>query len=130
MNILFLVYHGFSNESGISKKIHYQVNGLRQNGHEVHLCYYDFDAHGHRCRYVDGRIIQDYGRGRLAALRSRIDLGCIYRYCVEQGIGLVYARSFMNASPVLVRLFRRLNRAGIRSVTEIPTYPYDQEFRG
>ena len=91
----------------------------------MHLCYYDFDAHGHRCRYVDGRIIQDYGRGRLAALRSRIDLGCIYRYCVEQGIGLVYARSFMNASPVLVRLFRRLNRAGIRSVTEIPTYPYD-----
>ena len=43
MKILFLVYHGFSAESGISKKIHYQVKGLRQNGHEVHLCYYDFD---------------------------------------------------------------------------------------
>ena len=49
---------------------------------------------------------------------------------MEQGIRLVYARSFMNASPVLVRLFRRLNRACIRSVTAIPTYPYDQEFRG
>ena len=41
MKILFLVYHGFSDASGITKKIHYQVKGLRENGHEVHLCYYD-----------------------------------------------------------------------------------------
>ncbi len=44
MKILFLVYHGFSEVSGISKKIRYQVKGLRENGHEVHLCYYDFDG--------------------------------------------------------------------------------------
>ena len=130
MKILFLVYHGFSDESGISKKIHYQVKGLRQNGHEVHLCYYDFDSRGHRCRYVDDKIIADYGTGVLAALRSRTQLDCIYDYCVENGIEMVYARSFMNASPVLVRLFGKLKRAGIKSVTEIPTYPYDSEFKG
>ena len=130
MKILFLVYHGFSDESGISKKIHYQVKGLRQNGHEVHLCYYDFDSRGHRCRYVDDKVIKDYGLGNMAAIRARIDLGCICRYCVDNGIEIVYARSFMNASPVLVRLFRKLNRHGIKCVTEIPTYPYDQEFKG
>ena len=130
MKILFLVYHGFSDESGISKKIHYQVKGLRQNGHEVHLCYYDFDSRGHRCRYVDDRVIQDYGIGNLAAIKSRIDLGCICRYCVDNGIEMVYARSFMNASPVLVGLFGKLKKHGIKCVTEIPTYPYDQEFKG
>ena len=130
MKILFLVYHGFSDESGISKKIHYQVKGLRQNGHEVHLCYYDFDSRGHRCRYVGDNVIADYGTGAIAALRSRIDLGCIYRYCIENGIEMVYARSFMNASPVIVRLFDRLKKAGIKCVTEIPTYPYDSEFKG
>ena len=130
MKILFLVYHGFSNESGISKKIHYQVKGLRQNGHEVHLCYYDFDSRGHRCRYVDDKVIADYGRGAMAALRSRIDLGCIYSYCIENGIEMVYARSFMNASPVLVCLFGKLKKHGIKCVTEIPTYPYDHEFKG
>ena len=130
MKILFLVYHGFSEESGISKKIHYQVKGLRQNGHEVHLCFYDFDSRGHRCRYVDDKVIADYGMGAMAALRSRIDLGCIDRYCIENGIKMVYARSFMNASPVLVRLFARLKKTGIKCVTEIPTYPYDQEFKG
>ena len=130
MKVLFLVYHGFSAESGISKKIHYQVKGLRQNGHEVHLCHYDFDPEGNRCRYVDDDIIANYGKGTMAALRSRINLGCIYSYCVENDIELVYARSFMNASPVLVRLFARLKKAGIKSVTEIPTYPYDTEFKG
>lgn len=130
MKILFLVYHGFSDESGISKKIHYQVKGLRQNGHEVHLCFYDFDSRGHRCRYVDDKVIADYGLGAMAALRSRIDLGCIYRYCIENGIKMVYARSFMNASPVLVGLFGKLKKHGIKCVTEIPTYPYDQEFKG
>ena len=130
MKILFLVYHGFSAESGISKKIHYQVKGLRQNGHEVHLCYYDFDSRGHRCRYVDDSIIADYGTGAIAALCSRIDLGCISRYCIDNGIEMVYARSFMNASPVIVRLFDRLKKVGIKCVTEIPTYPYDSEFKG
>ncbi|MCI5506645.1 MAG: glycosyltransferase family 1 protein [Prevotella sp.] len=130
MKILFLVYHGFSEESGISKKIHYQVKGLRQNGHEVHLCYYDFDSRGHRCRYVDDKVIADYGMGAIAALRSRTQLDCIYYYCIDNGIEMVYARSFMNASPVLVRLFGKLNKQDIKCVTEIPTYPYDQEFKG
>ena len=128
MRILFLVYHGFSEVSGISKKIHYQVKGLRENGHEVHLCYYDFSQNGHRCRYVDGEIIKDYGMGVVAGLRQRIDYNCVYDYCKQHHIEFVYARCFQNANPFLIRFFRKLNKLGVKSVTEIPTYPYDQEF--
>lgn len=128
MKILFLVYHGFSEVSGISKKIHYQVKGLRENGYEVHLCYYDFDKNGHRCRFVDGNVIKDYGTGMLAGLRQRIDLDCVYEYCKDNGIEFVYARCFQNASPFLINFFKKLKSLGIRTVTEIPTYPYDQEF--
>ena len=53
MKILFLVYHGFSDVSGISKKIFAQVKGLQQNGHEVHLCYYDRGSNGHWQRLVE-----------------------------------------------------------------------------
>ena len=128
MKILFLVYHGFSEVSGISKKIRYQVKGLRENGFEVHLCYYDFDERGHRCRFVDQQVIKDYGKGLLAGVRQRIDYDCIYDYCKSKGIQFVYARCFQNANPFLIRFFRKLNRLGVQSVTEIPTYPYDQEF--
>ena len=130
MKILFLVYHGFSEVSGISKKIHYQVKGLRENGYEVHLCYYDFDANGHRCRYVDNKVVKDYGTGMIAGLRQRIDFDCIYDYCKDNGIQFVYARCFQNASPFLIRFFKKLKKLGIKAVTEIPTYPYDQEFVG
>ena len=128
MKILFLVYHGFSEVSGISKKIHYQVKGLRENGYEVHLCYYGFAENGHRCRYVDDNVIHDYGTGFLAGFRQRIDYRCVYEYCKLNGIQFVYARCFQNANPFLINLFKKLNKLGIKSVTEIPTYPYDQEF--
>ena len=128
MKILFLVYHGFSEHSGISKKIHYQVKGLRENGHDVHLCYYGFAENGHRCRYVDDVVIKDYGTGYLAGIRQRLDFDCIYDYCIREGIEFVYARCFQNANPWLISFFKKLRKAGIHAVTEIPTYPYDQEF--
>lgn len=128
MRILFLVYHGFSEYSGISKKIHFQVKGLRENGHDVRLCYYGFADNGHRCRYVDDVELKDYGTGKIAAIRQRIDYDCVYNYCIGEKIEFVYARSFMNASPWLTRLFKRLRQVGIHAVTEIPTYPYDSEF--
>ena len=128
MKILFLVYHGFSEHSGISKKIHYQVKGFKENGYDVHLCYYDFSPEGHRCRFVDGEVLQDYGTGKLAGLRQRFCYDAVYDYCIREGIDFVYARCFQNANPWLIRFFKKLRRAGIHAVTEIPTYPYDQEF--
>lgn len=135
MKILFLVYHGFSEVSGISKKIRYQGKGLQQNGHEVHLCYYDRGANGHWQRLVEIengelKILSDFGSGKLAGLRQRVSYAAIYEYCVAQGIQMVYARCFQNANPFLVRFFARLKMAGIKAVMEIPTYPYDQEFEG
>lgn len=130
MKILFLVYHGFSEVSGISKKIRYQVKGLKECGHDVRLCYYDFSADGHRCRYIDGRVLKDYGMGKWAALRQRFDYNSILDYCLSEGIEFVYARSFQNANPLLINFFSQLKRHGIKAVTEIPTYPYDGEFAG
>ena len=129
MKILFLIYHGFSEHSGISKKIHCQVKGLRENGHDVRLCYYAQSPNGHWCRFVDDDIIQDYGKGAIAGLRQRIAYNCIYDYCIREKIEFVYARCFQNANPWLISFFKKLKKAGIHSVTEIPTYPYDDEFK-
>ena len=130
MKILFLTYHGFDPGSGISKKMLAQIKGLRQNGHEVHVASYDRDEHGHLCRFIDEKPIRDYGKGKWAAIVQRIDYRCLFNYCVKEGIEFIYARSYMNATPPLVRLFKRLRKAGIKSVMEVPTYPYDQEFKG
>lgn len=128
MRILFLTYHGFEEASGISKKMLAQIKGLRQNGHEVHVCYYDLAADGSRCRYVDEDVIRNYGKGRWATLLQRMDYSCINDYCRNHHIELVYVRCFMNASPFNIRLFRKLQADGIKAVMEVPTYPYDGEF--
>jgi glycosyltransferase involved in cell wall biosynthesis len=128
MRILFLTYHGFEEASGISKKMLAQIKGLRQNGHEVHVCYYDLAADGSRCRYVDGKVICNYGKDRWATLLQRMDYRCVNDYCRGHQIELVYVRCFMNASPFVIRLFKRLQKDGIKAVMEVPTYPYDGEF--
>ncbi len=128
VKILFLTYHGFDPGSGISKKMIAQIKGLRQNGHEVHVCSYSVTPVGDRCRFVDNQVIQNYGRGKRTALKPRLDFDCILKYCIEEHIELVYARSYMNASPPLVKLFKKFRLNGIKSVIEIPTYPYDKEF--
>lgn len=128
MRILFLTYHGFEEASGISKKMLAQIKGLRQNDHEVHVCYYDLADDGSRCRYVDGQVIRNYGRGRLTTLLQRMDYRCVNDYCRQHQIEFVYVRCFMNASPFNICLFKRLQAAGIKTVMEVPTYPYDGEF--
>lgn len=130
MKILFLTYHGFSAASGISKKMLAQIKGLRQNGHEVHVCSYSRTKDGHCCRFVDDEVIRNYGRGAIAGIRQRMSYGCIADYCISNGIEFVYSRNYQNASPWLISLFSRLGKAGIHSVQEIPTYPYDGEFKG
>ena len=129
MKTLFLIYHGFSEHSGISKKIHYQIKGLRENGHEVHVCTYYIREDGHRVRMVDDDIvIQDFGCGRWAAIKQRFSFKKLTNYVIEHGFEFVYARSFHNANWATVKMFKRFKEQGIPSVMEIPTYPYDQEY--
>lgn len=130
MKILFLIYHGFSEHSGISKKIHYQIKGLQENGHTVHVCTYSKDEREHRIRYIDSEILEDYGTGKIAALKKRTCYQSIIKYAIKEQIDFVYARSFHNANPFTVHLFKSLKKAGIKSAIEIPTYPYDQEYVG
>lgn len=131
MNILFLIYHGFSNTSGISKKIKYQIKGLQSLGHTVYTCTYSIREDGHRVRCIDDKVIEDYGTNKLiAGLRQRTNFNSIYDYCIKNKIDFVYSRSFHNANPWTIRLFKRIKKAGIPAVMEIPTYPYDQEYVG
>lgn len=128
MNILFLIYHGFAEVSGISKKIRYQINGLRRLGHQVYVCTYDIRNDGHRVRFIDDKPLQDFGSGRLAAMKKRCCYGALVKFAIDNKIDFVYARSFHNANPFTINMFKAFKKAGIRSVIEIPTYPYDQEY--
>lgn len=130
MKILFLVYHGLSNYSGISKKILLQVKGLKENGHEVHLCTYIVEEDGQKHRMIDNRTLENMGTGIVAKIKKRCCYGSILNYIKEEQMDLVYVRSFHNANPFTIRLFRQIKKIGIKAAMEIPTYPYDSEYIG
>ena len=123
---LFIIFHGFDPNNGISKKISYQVKALKECGLEVHLCY--MDESKSKRRMVDGKTIADYGNGVMSKIRKRIDFASITKYAKKNGIEFVYIRSNHNANPFSVQMVRQMQKYGMRVVMEIPTYPYDTEY--
>lgn len=129
MKALFLIFHGFEAFNGISKKIHYQVKAFRECGLDVRTCWLD-DTDNHKRRMIDDRAIADYGSGIKGKILKRTEFDSIVRYVEKEQIEFIYVRYVHNASPFTIRLMRRLKKTGARIVMEIPTYPYDQEYKG
>lgn len=127
MKALFLLFHGFSEANGISKKICYQVKAFQANGLETHLCYLT-DENNSKRRMVDQEVIADYGNGWKGKILKRTEFDSIVGYAITHQIDFVYMRSDHNANPFTINMVKRLKKAGIRVVMEIPTYPYDQEY--
>ncbi len=130
MKILFIIYHGLSAESGVSKKILNQVTGFRELGHEVFLCCYNVDDKNQRLLTINRQIIHNFGSGRKGALYKRFNYKKLADFAINNKIDFVYTRSFHNANPFTISLFKAFNKANIKSAIEIPTYPYDQEYKG
>lgn len=126
MKILFLIFHGFDPNNGISKKISYQLEAFKANGHEAHLCY--LDEISSKQRIIDDTTIANYGNGKRGKILKRTEFGSIVNYAIKEGIEFVYIRSNHNANPFTIHMVRRMNKAGMKVVMEIPTYPYDQEY--
>lgn len=127
MKALFLLFHGFNEANGISKKIHYQVNALKECGVDIHTCYLT-DKENWKKRWVDDNVISNYGNGLKGKILKRIEFGSIVRYVIREEIQFIYMRSDHNANPFTIRMLKNLKRNGIKVVMEIPTYPYDQEY--
>lgn len=128
MKALFLIFHGFDEANGISKKIRYQVEALKECGLDIRTCYYDISSDGGRRWMVDNEIIADLGHGIPAKFRKRYDYKAISNYVLRENIGFVYIRSYHNANPFIIRMVNKMKSYGAKVVMEIPTFPYDQEY--
>lgn len=128
MKMLFLIFHGFEDSNGISKKIRYQVNALRDCGLDVRMCYYDIDKDNHRKWMINDNVLKDLGTGPLAKIKKRICYNYIIDYIQREEIKFVYIRSDHNANPFSIHFINVLKKNGVKVVLEIPTYPYDQEY--
>ena len=127
MKALFLMFYGFQEYNGISKKIRYQIDALQKCGLDTQACYYEVTPNGDRKWLVDKFVLANLGKGLIAKLKKRISFAPILCYVKKEKISLVYIRSFHNANPFTIHFVKALKKQGVKIVLEIPTYPYDQE---
>lgn len=123
---LFIVFHGFDPNNGISKKIIYQIKAITTCGLNTHLCYLEED--NSKKRVVDGKVIADYGNGFMSKILKRTEFSTIVEYAISNHIKFVYIRSNHNANLFTIHMVRKMKKAGMKVVMEIPTYPYDNEY--
>lgn len=129
MKILFLLFHGFYATNGISKKVIAQIEALEHDGATVNVCHYNVTSDGHRQWKVDSQILKDLGTGLTAKLLKRIYFRPILDYIKETRPDYLYLRSFHNANPITINFLNRVRKTGTRIILEIPTYPYDGEYK-
>jgi Glycosyltransferase len=127
---LFLVFHGFADYNGISKKIHYQVDALNKCGINTEICYLTIDHNGYQKRMINENILENYGNGLWAKINKRIQYEALINYILQNKIDLLYVRYDHNANPYLIHALKKIKNSGVKIVMEIPTYPYDNEYKG
>ena len=125
--LLFLLFHGFDPNNGISKKIGCQVKALKACGMDMHLCY--MDESSTKRRMVNDNVIADYGNGIMSKIRKRTEFTSIVKYAIDNDIEYVYIRSNHNANLFTINMVKKMKQAGMRILMEIPTYPYDSEYK-
>lgn len=129
MKGLFLIFHGFESYNGISKKIYAQSKAFEECGVEMHLCYIYIDSKHVQQRVIDNQIIEVLGDGISAKLKKWTNYTAIFEYILEKKIDFLYIRSYHNANPFLISVLKRIKKKDIKILLEIPTYPYDGEYR-
>lgn len=128
---MFILFQNLEKVSGIGRKIHAQVDAmnsigvhttvsyLSKNGNEGHLlrmiCDKEYSNHESICSFP----INCTWRVSFSHLRS---------YLINNRYTIVYIRYTHFANPFFIGFLRKIKRAGIRVILEIPTYPYDHEY--
>ncbi|MFA7116630.1 MAG: glycosyltransferase [Bacteroidales bacterium] len=131
MKILYYVFNGRNSYSGINKKILSQVNALKKLGYDTDLLYSDFLEDENQAVFVNDKPIFFYGKGIKAKIRKRIDYSFIVQQVKNHNIDIIYIRHDMNASLFLINALKTIRKINlsIKILVEIPTYPYDKEFK-
>ncbi|PMM49034.1 glycosyltransferase [Vibrio breoganii] len=126
MNTLLLVNETISPNQGVSKKILSQFDALKKISGESHICYIKKLNDSYVRVIDDDKVISKNYSSKYMHLfiyKSMFDFIDI------NNIDLVYIRYSHFANPFFLRFLKKLKAKGIITLIEIPTFPYDVEYR-
>ncbi|MEZ2295896.1 hypothetical protein [Variovorax sp. RCC_210] len=109
-----------------------QVEALRRAGFDVALSDLALDDQGeYRGRLIDGNLVDEYVDS-FALKRKwkwRFKFENVLKYISSEKIEFLYIRYTHFASPIFTKFLESVKKLGVIIFIEIPTYPYDDEYR-
>jgi glycosyltransferase involved in cell wall biosynthesis len=131
MNILFLVSEAVTDSGGNSKKILAQIKAFEHHAMKVAFSYLVADDKNKFIgRYINGEILDKYWGSRIIReLQWRCKYKNLYNYIQANEIKLVYMRYIHFANPFFISFLKKLKKSDVKTLLEIPTYPYDHEYK-
>lgn len=126
--ILYLIFVVLEPNSGITNKILSQQRAFAENGYNCCLGHPVYE-NGKWKYLIEGQPIAEFGKGIIGKIKSRLFLKPIYNWIElhSKDIEFIYIRYTQFANLAFCKLFRKVNKLGLKIVLEIPTYPYDKE---
>jgi glycosyltransferase involved in cell wall biosynthesis len=131
MKGLFLVCEILQDFEGVSKKILEQRNAMERIGFDIVLSDLKSDEENKLVgRFIGTEAVDKYSNiDIISKIQSRIKYGNLYSYIVANRISFVYIRYVHFANPFFISFLKKLKKNGIKILLEIPTYPYDSEYK-
>ncbi|MFW5886133.1 MAG: glycosyltransferase [Bacteroidota bacterium] len=133
IKLLFLISHGIDNAgSGIGKKIRNQLIALKNIGINASISYLRTDDNNqYDGRLIDNQLLEKYTTKYWIDKRFhwRFKFKRLFEYIKEENINVVFIRYTHFANPFFIHFLKKLKKHGVYIVMEIPTYPYDAEYK-
>ena len=124
--VLYLAFLELAKGDGVSKKIAAQVKAFKKKS-ECHLCSY-INSCNKRSFKVDDHTICEVPN-RYSLLYRKHIFNSILRYIELNNINILYIRYTLNADLYYILFLKSVKKIGCKILLEIPTYPYDNEFK-
>ncbi|MCI6032776.1 glycosyltransferase [Fusobacterium varium] len=128
MNGLFFINETLSESSGISKKILSQVKALKQNGVEIQFSYLVKDKK-YTLRKIENTVIAKFQNNIFGKLKMYVSYKNLLNYIMSNDIDFIYIRYTHFSNYFFNRFLKKLKKSNLIIFLEIPTYPYDMEYK-
>lgn len=133
--VLYIVNTTIDSHRGVSKKISFQCKALKKVI-ETELCCYFYEEQifgrkilGEKEENIYSIKQNNYFRKILNKIKKNYDYDKIYEYVKKNNIKIIYMRYLAEGNYKLIKFFSKLKKDNIKIVLEIPTYPYDLEYK-
>lgn len=130
MKCLYYTQTNIEKESGVSKKILYQVKAFNFLNNDCELCYKYKDSFSViKKLYFSNIILDKYNNNFCGKIKNIYRYKKILEYIKKENFNLIYIRYYKDSNPFFINFLKKIKKHNIKIVLEIPTYPYDNELK-